>query len=355
MKERGRYLVKASIAGVCFLFFAFLMKELLPDFLKDATFSGVESLRFLIRICGIIGEAGVAACIIGFLIEFSHFKRFYDALIRKALVDEEYLKKFKAHTLDDIISKSYYYKNENEITNKSHLWRDQFEFAWENLKELPVQEYRTNYVQILNHYFFSKKDLVKIPGKLSQKFKMDLRKLNTDILITEEIQEYDLISPYSHKEHDYVVSSPDMLHRFKDLPEGVETKDFLRYELEKNDKAVDLKIDTDYSIRTEEKFNNYELHYETKIGPRSHFLVKVYSVEPDITNFFATVFQDQIADAIEVYFNSNIDFLNLDYECWFPSEDGEKYKERDKTKRSIIFEYTTWVFPNSGYCIVWKK
>lgn len=354
MQEKKKYLALTALGGIVFIVFTLVMEWLSTEVLENAQFTGSTLLTYLTRIFKIIGEAGVVACIIGLLIEYAHFLRFYETLVRRALVDEEYLRKFSPSTLDGIMSKSYRIRNENKITNPIHLWEDQFDFAWKNLKELPIQAYYTGYTHQVDHFFYSKNQLQSVDTKLSEKFPF-LPDLKSDIFIIKETKDYDLISPYLKEDCEYLVSSHDLLAPFTNIPNNINLDDFLVYEIEKDDQNLDLKKTTDYSSKTKRDGIFHELHHKTKVGPKCHFCISVYSVEPQVDNFYIYLFEQVVADKATIYFTSNVELSKLDYEFWFVNQDENKFEEIEKGNRRIIFEYRTWVFPRSGYMVVWQK
>jgi hypothetical protein len=351
--QRKKYLIYAIALGLAFLALNVVMQWLHDVVLAGAKFRGANILRYVTFAGKLIGEGGVVASIIGLLLEFAHFRRFYDAVIRKALVDEDYLKKFDKDTLDGIIRKSYTIRNENEITNKMHSWQEQFNFAWEHLREVPTRPYYRNFIHKLNYLYYSKNELQKIESKLSNKFKLDLSRLDADILLIEEIRDYDLISPYLAPNYQHRIATGDYLRKLQGISNDDVGK-LLVYELEKNGIPIHLNQEIDYSHEDAGEYVRYRLHHVTEIEPASHICQRTYSVEPQIDDFYC-YFLERVADRIEVYLHFNIELSKLDYEYWFPYFDADKFKQIQRDKRNIIFSYETWVFPGNGFMATWQR
>jgi len=350
-KERKKHLsIILGLAGV-FILLIFMM-EWLASMLRFSCFQGAGLLRTATHIVKIIGEGGVVACTIGVIIEISHFRRFYESIIRRFLTDEGYLRKFKASTLDSIVNRCYKVRNENEITNALHKWEDQFRFAWQNLKDLPTKAYFSKYTHKIEYKFCSQEQLPE-PNEFSEKF--ELKKLNQEIIIIKDTIEYDLVSPYLDKPYLYTISTVDVLRPFKNNPNSIDNEKCLVYELEINGNPVQLTKGPDYSVEQEKEGLKFELHYEIEALAATHILVRAYSVEPQVDNYYCYFSGGLVLDRQEVYFRSNVKLRKLDYNCWFPNMDDSKLREVEKSQLSLTFIYDKWVFPGAGFVIVWER
>ena len=305
-----------------------------------------------LEILKIIFEGGIVASIIGLFLEISHIKRFYDKLVRKALIDLEYLRKFGVDTLDEIFEKTYIVRNEKEITNDLHEWRQQFTHVWEYYRDIPIKPYRSNHIHRINVFFYDKKDGEKIKGKFKSIFEFDFKSLNADILIVEDIFEYDLISS-SLQKSEHNLSTFDNIKKFPNLKD-VEEEKFLIYSFNLDGKEIQVGKD---NIKIEPLGDDrltFTLEYKVPIGPVTHIILKIYSIEPQSDNSYLYYFEE-VASDIKVYFHSNIDLKRLGYETWISPLLDDRFKEIKKTNRDVVFLYDHWVYPQNGYVIVWEK
>ena len=330
-----------------------LLMELCAHLMESADPPWTGFWPVVVHIVKIIGEGGVVACIIGVIIEISHFRRFYESIIRRFLTDEEYLEKFKVSTLDSIFQKCYVVRNRNEITNDLHEWQSQFDFAWKDLKDLPTKAYRSNYTHTIEYYFYSK-DEVPEETKFSENG-FDLNKLNQEFVIIEDTIKYDLVSPYIDKPYPYTVATAEVLTPFENNSKSIDNKKCLIYELEIDGKPVELREGDHYSVKKVEGGLEFSLDYEIDARPAMHISVTAYSVEPVVEDFYCYYSRGAVLDKQKVYFRSNVQLAKLDYVTWFPSEVPRELKELEKTQKSLTFSYNTWVFPGAGFVIVWQR
>jgi hypothetical protein len=88
----------------------------------------------------------------------------------------------------------------------------------------------------------------------------------------------------------------------------------------------------------------------------THFLVKFYSIEPVVDNYYTFFQEKMVSEGQTIYFTSNKDLNMLTYTPWYPNMDQKKFKQiGGESNRAITFQYEGWIFPGAGFAIVWQN